>query len=169
MSSITNKLKALQALLTQQPDLDMATAFIASDKVNSYEILLNSPGTAKIAIGFEDEKARVNFPGGDITGRTNQTLYAIISRGKGLNQTRSANLTDGSGGGQPLYQLAECMRDKMRTTQFNPNTDEFPDYIGLTDWSMELGIVIDAFICRIWVGTQLPLPTSSLNNPLIIV
>lgn len=167
MSSIINKLTALQAALGNKPDMDMAPAFIASDKVHSWEILKNAPGTAKIAIGFEDEDARVNFPGGDITGRTNQTIYAIISRGKGLQSNRSDNLVVGSGGGKPLFQLAECMRDKMRTMQFNPTTDEFPDYIGMKDWSTELGIIIDAIIVRIWVGTQLTLSTSSLNNPVL--
>lgn len=169
MSSIINKLKSLQECLNDSTDIENAKAFIVSDKINAYEVLKNAPGTAKIAIGFEGEKARVNFPGGDITGRVNQTLYAIISRGRGLNQNRAGNLVEGSGGGSPLFQLAEVMRDKMRCMQFDPTTDEFPDYIGLEEWDLSnMGIMIDALICRVWVGTQLPLPVSSLNNPVLL-
>lgn len=143
--------------------IDSAPAFIASDKIHAWEILKNRPGTCKIAIGFESAKARVNFPGGDITGRENQTLYAIVSRGRGLNQVRSDNLIYGAGGGLPLFDLAEQMRDMLRAIRFNPNSDEVPDYIGLEEWN-EVGFDIDAFICRIWIGTQLPMPSTTANN-----
>jgi len=111
--------------------IDSAPCFIASDKIHSWEILKNRPGTCKIAVGFESEKARVNFPGGDITGRVNQTFYAIISRGRGLQQVRSDNLIYGSGGGLPLFDLAEQMRDALRVLNFNPTNDEPTDYVGL--------------------------------------
>ncbi len=163
MSSINNKVKALKESLDGK--IEGAPAFIAGDKIHAWEILKNRPGTCKIAVGFENEKARVNFPGGDITGRVNQNLYAIISRGRGLNQVRSDNLVYGSGGGSPLFDLAEQMRDMMRLMRFDPITDEPPDYVGLDDWGLDMGVVIDAFIARIWVGTQLVLPTSTLNNP----
>jgi hypothetical protein len=166
VSSIANKLKAIRDMINEQTDMDGAQAYIASDKVHAWEILLNKPGVAKVAVGFESEKARVNFAGGDITGRTNQTLYAAISRGRGLNQTRSDNLIVGSGGGQPLFQLAEKMRDKMRTMAFSPTNDEIPDYIGLEDFGKEWGVNADAYICRIWVGTQLPLAVTPQLNQL---
>lgn len=170
MSSIINKLKGLQQLLDGK--VDSASAFIAGDKVHCWEILKNRPGTCKIAVGFENEQARVNFPGGDITGRVNQYYYAVISRGRGLQQVRSDNLIYGSGGGLPLCDLAETMRDMMRGVRFNPNNDEPPDYVSLEDYTMEslqAGILIDAFICKIWVGTQLELPsaTSQTNPPVI--
>lgn len=170
MSAIKDKLIALQQALDGK--VDSAPAFIAGDKVHCWEILKNKPGTAKIAVGFENEDARVNFAGGDITGRTNQHYYAVISRGRGLNQTRSDNLIYGSGGGEPLCDLAEQMRDFMRVMRFDPNNDEPPDYVGLQDYTMEslqAGILIDAFICRVWVGTQLSLPSAtSTNNPQVI-
>ena len=161
MSSIKNKVTAIQEYLDGK--IDSAPAFIAGDMVHCWEILKNRPGTAKIAIGFQNEQARVNFPGGDITGRTNQYYYAIISRGRGLQQQRADNLIYGSGGGLPLFDLAEQMRDKLRVLRFNPDSDEVPDYISLEDYSMEglqVGILVDAFICKIWVGTQLPLAAS---------
>ena len=144
--------------------IESAPVFIASDKIHAWEILKNRPGTCKIAVGFESEKARVNFPGGDITGRVNQTFYAIISRGRGLQQVRSDNLIYGSGGGLPLFDLAEQMRDSLRVLNFNPTNDEPTDYVGLEEWN-EISFNIDAFICRIWVGTQLPLSVPSNNNP----
>jgi len=161
MSSINNKLKALQSYLDGK--IDNAPAFIAGDQIHTWEILKNRPGTAKIAIGFEGEKARVTFPGGDITGRVNQNFYAVISRGRGLSQTRSDNLVYGAGGGRPLYDMAEQLRDMLRSIKFDPTTDEVPDYVGLEDWGKDIGMVIDAYICRIWVGTQ-TCPTGSLAN-----
>lgn len=143
--------------------VDSALVFIASDKIHAWEILKNRPGTCKIAVGFEGEKARVNFPGGDITGRVNQTYYAIISRGRGLQQVRSDNLIYGSGGGLPLFDLAEQMRDLLRVLNFNPTNDEPTNYVGLEEWN-EVSFDIDAFICRIWIGTQLNLGTKSNNN-----
>ena len=165
MSSIKDKVLALQSLLSGK--IENAPAFVASDKVHAWEILKNSPGTCKIAVGFEGEKARVNFPGGDITGRANQNLYAIISRGRGLALNRSDNLVSGAGGGSPLFDLAEQMRNQMRLVRFDAQTDEVPDYVSLDDWGMEMiftGTLIDAFICRIWVGTQLPLAATTGNN-----
>lgn len=157
VSSIKNKVTAMQSYLDGR--VDSAPAFVASDKIHAWEILKNRPGTCKIAVGFEGSKARVNFPGGDITGRENQTYYAIISRGRGLNQVRSDNLIYGSGGGLPLFDLAEQMRDMLRGIRFDPNTDEVTDYVGIEEWN-EVSFDIDAFICRIWVGTQMPMPSS---------
>lgn len=161
MSSIINKLQALQFYL--DGEIDSAPAFIAGDRIHAWEILKNKPGICKIAIGFKSAKARVNFPGGDITGRENQTLYAIISRGRGLNQVRSDNLIVGAGGGLPLFQLAEKMRNMMRIIRFDPNTDEVPDYVSMEQWD-EVSFNIDAFICEIWIGTQLPLPSTTANG-----
>ncbi len=165
MSTIFNQCEAIRQNLDKNPDMDTCPAFIASDFVHCWEILLNAPGTAKIAILFEDEKARVNFPGGDITGRVNRYIDVMISRGRGLNSVRSDNLTKGSGGGQPLYQLAEKMRDKLRVMTFDPGTDEPPDYIGLGRWGKDEGFNIDAFKCSIWIGTQLNLKSLTPNNP----
>ena len=138
--------------------IDGAKAYIASDFVHAWEILLNKPGTCKIAILFEDEKARVNFAGGDITGRVNRYFDIMISRGRGLKDIRSGNLTEGAGGGRPLFDLAEEMRDILRLMRFNPVTDEPPDYVGMGRWGKDEGFNIDAFKCSIWIGTQLSLP-----------
>jgi hypothetical protein len=165
MSSILNKVTALQQYLDQK--IDSAPAFIASDKLHAWEILKNAAGVCKIAVGFQGAEARVNFPGGDITGRENQTFYAIISRGRGLNMTRSDNLTVGSGGGLPLFQLAEQMRDMMRAIRFDPTSDEPTNYNSLQQWN-ELSFDIDAYICEIWVGTQLAQPSATPNNTRIL-
>ena len=166
MSSIANKLQAIRDMINEQVDLDSAQAFIAGDTYHAWEIMMNRPGTCKIAVGFESEDARSNFPGGDITGRTNQHYYAIISRGRSLNQTRSDNLIYGAGGGVGLYALAEKMRDKMRAMRFDPQTDEVPDYTSLNSWGKEINMTfnIDAYICRIWVGTQIALPATNLTS-----
>lgn len=163
MSSILNQCKAIQLCLDNK--LDGAKAFIASDFVNAWEILLNAPGTAKIAILFEDEKARVNFPGGDITGRVNRYIDVMISRGRGLQSLRAGNLTQDTGGGIPLFQLAEAMRDMLRAIRFNPDNDEPTDYIGLGRWGKDDGFNIDAFKCSIWIGTQLNAVSSTSNTP----
>jgi hypothetical protein len=169
MSSIINKLNAMQKFL--DGSIDSAPAFVAGDTIHCWEILKNRPGTAKIAVGFQNSTARVNFPGGDITGRENEYFYAVISRGRGLTPGRADNLIYGSGGGLPLIALAEQMRDKMRAIRFDPNTDEVPDYVSLEDYTMEAlqgGILIDAMICKIWVGTQMPQPSSLPENGLPI-
>lgn len=152
MSAIKDKLVAMQKLLDGK--IDSAPCFIAGDKVHAWEILRNRPGTCKIAVGFSNGKARVNFAGGDITGRENQYYYAAISRGRGLNQTRSDNLVYGSGGGLPLFELAESLRDALRSIRFDEKTDERPDYVELVEWDLKT-FGIDAYEVRIWVGTQL--------------
>ena len=167
MSSIKSQCQAILEALDGK--IDSAPAYIASDFVHAWEILLNKPGTAKIAILFEDEKARVNFAGGDITGRVNRYIDVIISRGRGLNQVRSANLTDGTGGGRPLFDMAEDMRDVLRLIRFNPVSDEVPDYIGLGRWGKDEGFNIDAFKCSIWIGTQLNLLSTTSSNGIPII
>lgn len=156
MSSIKNQCLAIQAALDGK--IDGAPAYVANDFVHAWEILMNRPGTCKIAILFEDEKARVNFAGGDITGRVNRYIDVMISRGRGLKDFRSGNLTQGTSGGRPLFDLAEEMRDILRLIRFDPVTDEPPNYIGLGRWGKDDGFNIDAFKCSIWIGTQLCLP-----------
>jgi hypothetical protein len=158
MSSIRNQVTAIQQALDRK--IDGARAYVASDFVHCWEILLNKPGTCKIAILFEDEKARVNFAGGDITGRVNRYIDVMISRGRGLKDIRADNLTVGAGDGRPLFDLAEEMRDVLRLIRFNPVTDEVPDYIGLGRWGKDEGFNLDAFKCSIWIGTQINLPVT---------
>ena len=164
MSTILYKLTAIKNLLDGK--IDSAPCFIAGDRIHAWEILKNRPGTAKIAVGFASAKARVNFPGGDRTGRDNQYFYAVISRGRGLNQVRSDNLIYGSGGGKPLFELAEIMRDALRAVRFDPTTDEQPDYTDMTEWDLQK-FGLDAFEVKIWVGTQLPLfnPLQATTEP----
>jgi hypothetical protein len=154
MSAIADKLKAMKDLLDKK--IEGAPCFIASDLSHEYEILKNRPGVCKIAIGFESGKARSNFAGGDITGRENQYYFATISRGRGLTETRSDDLIYGSGGGSPLFELAEIMRDCLRTIRFDPVTNEQPDYIEMVPLDLTL-YGMDGYRVKIWVGTQLPM------------
>ncbi len=154
MSSIITKLKAMRDFLNANP-IDSASAYITDGQNQAYELLRNAPGVAKIALGFSKGVARSNFPGGDITGRENEYFYAIISRGKGLNQDRAANIVTGSGGGKPLIELAEILRDGLRTLQFDPATDERTDYVSIEEWGLLQGFNIDGFKINIWVGTQM--------------
>ncbi|MDE2104977.1 MAG: hypothetical protein KGL39_47505 [Patescibacteria group bacterium] len=154
MSSIKQKLTSLKSALDGK--VENAPCYIASDRIHAYEILKNKPGICKIAVGFMGGQARSNFAGGDITGREKQTLYGVISRGRGLGTSRSDNLIYGASGGSPLFDLAEQMRDIMREIQFDPTTDERTDYIGTEEWNPgKYGI--DAYEVKIWVGTQLPM------------
>jgi hypothetical protein len=154
VSAILKKLTAMKNLLDGK--IDNAPCFIAGDRMHSWEICKNRPGIAKIAVGFSRGDARVNFPGGDITGRENQYYYAVISRGRGGAQVRSDNLIYGSAGGKPLFELAEIMRDALRALRFDPVSDERPDYVGMKEWDLQT-FGIDAYEVQIWVGTQLPM------------
>ena len=155
MSSIILKAKAMVDFLNKYK-IDDATAYLCDGQFHAWQILKNQPGTPKIAIGFQGGKARVNFPGGDITGRENEYFYAIISRGRGLAEDRAANLYDGVEGGKPLIQDAEILRDALRAFRFDPATDEPPDYVGIDEWGLKEGFNIDGFKVTIWVGTQMP-------------
>lgn len=154
MSQIKDKLIAMQNYLTGK--IESAPVYIASDEVHEYEILKQKPGVCKIAVGFKKGKARVNFPGGDITGRDDQYYYATISRGRGMNQTRSDDLIYGSGGGKPLFELAEIMRDFLRAMRFDPVSDEQPDYVDMESLDIKF-YGLDGLRVSVWVGTQLPL------------
>jgi hypothetical protein len=72
----------------------------------------------------------------------------------------------GSGGGKPLFELAEIMRDALRAVRFDPTTDEQPDYVDMSEWDLQK-FGLDAFEVKIWVGTQLPLfnPLQSTTEP----
>lgn len=166
MSAILTKLKAMQAELDGK--IDSAPAYIAGDRIHAFEILKNKPGIAKIAIGFTKGVARSNFRGGDITGREDQYFYAIVSRGRGLNQVRSDNQIYGSGGGRPLFEIAETMRDGLRAMYFDPATDEKPDYVSIQEWDMGQRFNIDGYEVQIWIGTQLILPTPLQTNQAIV-
>ena len=155
MSSIVAKTKAIVDFLNQRK-IDDAAAYLCDGLIHAQEILRNNPGTPKIAVGFSKGQARVNFPGGDITGRENEYFYAIISRGRGLSQDRASNLYFGVEGGKPLIEDAEIMRDALRTIRFDPMTDEQPDYVSLEEWGSPQGFNLDGFKVTIWVGTQMP-------------
>jgi hypothetical protein len=162
MSSIIDKAKAIVKFLNANK-IDDATAYLCDGQIHAQEILRNNPGTPKIAVGFSKGQARVNFPGGDITGREKEYFYAIISRGRGLSQDRASNLYDGVEGGQPLIQDAEILRDALRTIRFDPMTDEQTDYVSIEEWGLPQGFNLDGFKVTIWVGTQMP---NSQNIPI---
>ena len=136
--------------------IDDAQAFIANGQFHAWNTFLNAAGTPKIAIGFQSGKARVTSPGMDITGRENQYFWAIISRGRGGAQDRAANIVDGVGGGKPLIESAEILRDAMRAFRFDPVTDEQTDYVGIEEWGLKEGFNMDGYKVTIWVGTQMP-------------
>jgi hypothetical protein len=157
MSSIVSKAnKIVDFLNDPKNQIDNATAYLCDGQIHAQEILRNQPGTPKIAVGFSKGQARVNFPGGDITGRENEYFYAIISRGRGMNQNRADNIYSGTEGGNPLLQDAEILRDALRAIRFDPVTDEVPDYVSIEEWGMPQGFNMDGFKITIWVGTQMP-------------
>ena len=166
MSTIKSQANALKTAL--EGSLDGTNVFIASDFIHAWEMLKSSPAAGSVAILFEEEKARVNFEGGDITGRVDRFFDLVVSRGRGLTLTRSDNLTQGVSGGVPLFEMAEQLRDVVRLMRFDPQTDEVPNYIGMSRWGKEEGINMDAFKVSIWIGSQLALPsaTSLTNQPI---
>ena len=156
MSSIFSKAKAIVDFLNDPKNkIDDAMAYLCNGQIHAQEILRNNPGTPKIAVGFSKGQARVNFPGGDITGRENEYFYAIISRGRGLSQDRADNIFDGVEGGKPLLQDAEILRDLLRAIRFDPISDEQPDYVSIEEWGVPQGFNMDGFKITIWVGTQM--------------
>ena len=167
MSSIVSKCETIVNFLNLNK-IDDAVAYLCDGQIHAQEILRNNPGTPKIAVGFSKGQARVNFPGGDITGRENEYFYAIISRGRGLSQDRASNLYFGTEGGQPLIKDAELLRDALRGIRFDPMTDEVPDYVSIEEWGLPQGFNLDGFKVTIWVGTQMPnnLPMSTTGQPL---
>jgi hypothetical protein len=137
--------------------IDDATAYLCDGEIHAQEILRNQPGTPKIAVGFQRATPRIDFPGGDITGREQEYIYAIISRGRGLSQDRASNLYLGVEGGTALIADAECLRDRLRSIRFDPNTDEATQYAGMEAWGLPQGFNLDGFKITIWVGSQIPI------------
>jgi hypothetical protein len=153
MSSIASKCKSIVAFLNLHK-IDDAEAFLADGQFHAWRTFLNQPGTPKIAVGFGRAEARVNFPGGDITGRENEYIWCIIARGRGGTQDRAANVYEGVAGGSPLLVDAEILRDGLRAMRFDPKTDEQPDYVGIEEWGLKEGFNIDGYKITIWVGSQ---------------
>jgi hypothetical protein len=138
-------------------------AYVASGFFDCWEFLSNKPGSAKIGVYAVRGTPRNNFPqGSNLTRREDEHFKVVISRGRGLQSYRSANLTDGSSGGRPLYDLLDDLRMVVMNILFDPITTERPhEYLGWSEWGKEQGVDIDAYELNFSIGNQLPMPSAT--------
>lgn len=152
----------IQTVFTRCNSWSNGQAYIASGRFDCWAWFKNKPGTLKVGIYAIGGTPRNNFPqASNLTRREDDRFRVVISRGRGLQQVRSANLTDGSGGGTPLWDAMDDLRMAIMNLLFDPNTTERPhEYLGWGEWGGDMGVDIDAYQIDFSIGNQLPMPSA---------
>ena len=131
-------------------------ALIAFDHVHLWHLLLHKPGAPRAVCVYEGEDAKVPFEGASRLGRVNRHFSVTISRGRGLNLERGASLTDGAGGGRPMYDLVSEAVEIIRKTSAVADDGDGPiDYHGTHRVDGPNGMIVDAYQIDFSAGTQL--------------
>ena len=155
--TIKNQINTLVTALNTWGKTTDSKAEPATDLLHFFSIITRGlslkPGAVRLAVMFNGETVR-----GDIEelGRVDRSILIGISRGRGLTLLGADALTRDTGAGDPLFDLAEQVRDTILGHQFDSQTGEaWPYYKGLKRIEIE-GMLIDAYQIEISIGTQLP-------------
>ena len=129
----------------------------ATDQVHFFAILTRGlslkPGAVRVAVASDGETPR-----GDIEelARVDRRITIGISRGRGMTLESATGLLKDTGAGEPLYNLAEEVREVISALAFDGTTGERVAYYkGMRRIEVE-GFLIDALQLTYDIGTQLP-------------
>jgi hypothetical protein len=150
--TIAEQAKLLKATLDSWAQTLGASVGVAKDPVDLVNILRTRPGAPTVAILFTDEEPRTDF---DELGRVDRTFKLVLSRGQGFSLDTGAALTDGTAGGQPMFDLVEQARELIRAARF-PEAEPRPYYKGASQFEVQ-GFILDAYELRFALGTQIPI------------
>ena len=155
--TVKDQILAVVAALNAWGKTTDSKAEPATDIVHFYSIITRGlslkPGAVRLAVMFNGETPR-----GDIEelARVDRSILIGISRGRGLTIQGADALVRDTGAGDPLFDLAEEVRETVLAHQFDPLSGEaIPYYKGMRRIEIE-GLLIDAYQIEIQVGTQLP-------------
>lgn len=127
-------------------------AFPAGDLDLALQILWQVPGAPRVAVVCEGESIRGNI---EELGRVDRRFSLLISRGKGLRETRGQSLTSGTGGGPGMLKLVRSLRDFVRSFVLPGTAERVFYYKGYDVWGKEYGAPIDCYRLQFECGVQL--------------
>lgn len=128
---------------------------IAGDGAQLFSLLATSPGALRAVILFDAETKRGDY---EENAGVDRKFLVVVSRGRGFQLSLADNLTTGSAGGAPLFDLVEQAREIIRAQRFETGMLEpIPDYKGTTRTQFEGLPATDAYQIEFTLGTQLPI------------
>lgn len=157
--TISDQLLAIQAALAAYCDSQgKGQAVICSDFAHYWEALLQGPQTLRCLIVFGGEVPRETFDGGSITNRVDRKFHIAVTRARGFNLARGDTLVTQTQQGDPLFDIAEDVRDLCRGILFDPGSAERPtEYKGIEAMAQaQFGQIVDAYQVTIQTGVDIP-------------
>lgn len=152
----------MEAALTAWAKPGGGKVHVAGDPLHLFALLGDKPGGVRVAIMVRDGQKRGDY---EEAGQEDLTCLVVVSRGQGFTMERADNLVRGSGGGAPLYDLVEQIRDVVRGIDLDTETTEFTfNYRGFGVYQNPFEILADAYQLEFSIGRQLPGVTSGATN-----
>lgn len=152
--TIVEQLKQIAAQLQPWATQENGRVEIAADAIHLLGILATKPGAPRVVVMFDAEE---KFGEYEELGKVTRRFMIVISRGRGFALNPGDNLTEGTAGGKPLYELVEECREVLRAIVFDrTTTNGIPDYLSTIRFSLEENAV-DAYQLNLAIITQLPL------------
>lgn len=134
---------------------DSATVFIAGDPYQLVTLLRETTKGVRVGVLFSSEDKRGDY---EERGAVDREFWVVASRGQGLKLEPGASLVEGQGGGRPLFDVMEDIRQAIRGLSFDAETTEVtPDFRGIKTFNTE-GYLVDAYQITFTIGVQLPAP-----------
>lgn len=156
---IAEQLKAFQTVLGKWAGKLGGSCRIAGDRSQLVGILSQAPGAPRVVLVFINEVPRGEMDAAE-ESRVDRELWAILSRGRGFKADSGDSLTEGSGGGKPMFDLAEEARDLIRTTMLDPERNErLIYYKGIYQFEMAEELKTDAVYISFGIGTDIGMVT----------
>lgn len=153
--TIVEQSKILESALAAWAEGNSGHASVASDVVHLVELLRMRPGAPKLAILFAEETPREP----EELGRVDRVFRVVAARGRGFRLDTGESLTDGAGGGKPMFDIMEEAREIVRGLVIRDDVLEeeewSPVYKGCRAFEVQ-GIVMDAYEMTFGLAAQLP-------------
>lgn len=153
--TIREQVKLVETALQEWAKGNGGRVFIAADALDCIEQLRMRPGKATAAVLWQTEEPRGDV---DILGRVDRGFKAVVSRGRGLKLQPGESLTDGTSGGEPMFDLVEQVREIVLALRLDddalPQEDQVPTYKGTGPFEVN-GTLLDASEVRFGLAAQI--------------
>ena len=150
--TVADQIKILIASLEAWAKATGSTVKLANDLPSMFNQLGENPGAGRAVILWAGETPRTELHS-DVESRMDQKYWIAISRGRGLNADRSKSLTEGVGGGLPMFQLIQMARKAVRNAELGPDDELLPFYKGTELMAFE-GVTTDCYRIEITAATD---------------
>lgn len=154
MMTIKEQMNKIIAALGEWCKTNNGSVKIANDVPHLFTILGVNPGSPRTAILFAGEVMR--SPDRPETGRVDRKYWIAVSRGRGFLVEQGKSLTEGVGGGAPMFQLVEEAREIVRAIRGATAADEpLPYYISIELMAFE-GVTTDTYRLEVVFASDIP-------------